>query len=83
MYASPASLLRLPAPRRRLTWGKFTPAGHGRPPVMRLRGRDARQYAPAEWGCPLVCSWGAGTPLVMHLWGVDAQRSYSGGFWVL
>jgi hypothetical protein len=31
MYASPASLLCLPPPKRRVTWGKFAPAGWGRP----------------------------------------------------
>jgi hypothetical protein len=37
MYASQASLLRLPPPRRRVTRGKFAFAGRGRPLVIHLR----------------------------------------------
>jgi hypothetical protein len=33
MYASPASLLRLPPPKRRVIRGKFAPVGRVRPEV--------------------------------------------------
>jgi hypothetical protein len=52
MYASPASLLRLPTPRRRVTQGKICACGVGTP----------ASDAPAERGRPLVWSCGAGMP---------------------
>jgi hypothetical protein len=72
-YASPASLLRLPPPRRRLTRGKFAPARRGHTLVTHLRSGDTRYCAPVE----------RGRPPVMRLRGGDAQRQQSGVFWAL
>jgi hypothetical protein len=52
MYASPASLLRLPPPRRRVNRGKFALAELGRLPERLLQSVDSRQS----------CACGAWTP---------------------